>query len=1016
MDVDNVTGFEYAEGGSSLTIKGTLTNTNIVQIGSTSLTAATTVTLGGFSNSASTDSFTLDGSASHAADLAFSGGTGFTSNGWTFELTYASPLTLSASFTNSGTFGLHNDTAVTVDGGLANSGTLDVDNVTGFEYAEGGSSLTITGTLANTGTVQVGSTALTSPTTVTLGGLSNSASTDSFSLTGSASHGADLAFSGGTGFTSNGGTFELTYASPLTLSASFTNSGTFGMHNDTAVTVDGGFANSGTLNVDNVTGFEYAEGGSSLTITGTLANTGTVQVGSTALTSPTTVTLGGLTNASTDSFAANGSSATNAVTVTVDGLVSNAGTLNVGDYSVFDVIDGGVFTQTGGTTTVSANGSFSAATIDIDGGNFVVDTTNFTNTGTLAAADGGHINLSAGGLTNLSDGTLTGGTYEVGAGSTLQLPNNDPIVDDDADIILSGAGSTIQVDTSGTPESLDFTLRTISKGGQLHLLDWTGQSFTTAAVFTNDGMIQLGGGRFAVTGLGSSLTDDKGSKLYGFGVVDATTFTNSGLVEASVSGKMLTLTDAVKGKGELQIDAGATLVLAGTTATTNTVTFNGAGGELTLEHVGNLSGSIDGLGLDDSIDLVGVTANGASVNGSDQLVVTENGTVVDTLQLSGNNSGLYFLTQAVSGGTDIVSLPDRATVADYLFVPSLYDEIPGGFKISDTAANVVAGLPTLNADLHVASITITSGSATLSGNVGVNAPAFALTGSSTTLTLDENLSYPGSFSEGAGSTFVLSGGNLLLTGADTFSVETVSGSNHLLETEGATTVSGLTIGGTVEWENTTTVTESGGSATIGDATGDVAFLDNTSTGTYDIADNSGIGQGSSTASHINNAGLIEKTGGTGTSAITPYVINTGNTATTGIEVTAATLDFKEGIYGTGSDTVSGAATLEFDSKVAAGQTVYFTGSSGELALFAPAGLAGSISGFDTTGAGSNDTIQVAAPWVFTRFTENPGGTAGDLGFMNGSSTISLTLIGDYNPADFVAKTGPPHGSTLITYT
>ena len=39
---------------------------------------------------------------------------------------------------------------------------------------------------------------------------------------------------------------------------------------------------------------------------------------------------------------------------------------------------------------------------------------------------------------------LTGGTYEVDAGSTLQLPNNSPIITDDADIILSGAGSMIQ--------------------------------------------------------------------------------------------------------------------------------------------------------------------------------------------------------------------------------------------------------------------------------------------------------------------------------------------------------------------------------------------------------------------------------------------------------------------------------------------------------------------------------------------------------------------------------------------
>ena len=43
------------------------------------------------------------------------------------------------------------------------------------------------------------------------------------------------------------------------------------------------------------------------------------------------------------------------------------------------------------------------------------------------------------------------------------------------------------------------------------------------------------------------------------------------------------------------------------------------------------------------------------------------------------------------------------------------------------------------------------------------------------------------------------------------------------------------------------------------------------------------------------------------------------------------------------------------------------------------------------------------------------GTEGTLGFMSGESTLGLTLLGDYNPADFVQRSGPK-GSTLITYT
>jgi hypothetical protein len=112
------------------------------------------------------------------------------------------------------------------------------------------------------------------------------------------------------------------------------------------------------------------------------------------------------------------------------------------------------------------------------------------------------------------------------------------------------------------------------------------------------------------------------------------------------------------------------------------------------------------------------------------------------------------------------------------------------------------------------------------------------------VTLDENLAYAGSFSEGAGDSFVLSGGHLLLDGADTFGGGTVDGSN-VLDTKGTTTLSGLTIGGTAEWENEGIVTQNGGSATIGDASGDIALLTNTSRGTYDITDDSGIELGTS---------------------------------------------------------------------------------------------------------------------------------------------------------------------------
>ncbi len=227
--------------------------------------------------------------------------------------------------------------------------------------------------------------------------------------------------------------------------------------------------------------------------------------------------------------------------------------------------------------------------------------------------------------------------------------------------------------------SLSYSLIILGFLRKFELLAGRGWTTQNAAI-TDDGLIQLGGGTLKSTGSSASLTDAALSTLRGFGTVTAKTFTNSGTIEASGAGKTLTLSDAVGGTGKLQIDAGATLVLAATAATANSATFNGAGAELTLDHTGNLSGAIGGFGLDDSVDLVGVTANGASVNGSNQLVVTDNGTVVDTLQLSGNNSGLTFLPVPVTGGTDIVSLPDRRRWPTISSCPRATTRSPAGSR------------------------------------------------------------------------------------------------------------------------------------------------------------------------------------------------------------------------------------------------------------------------------------------------------------------------------------------------
>jgi hypothetical protein len=205
-------------------------------------------------------------------------------------------------------------------------------------------------------------------------------------------------------------------------------------------------------------------------------------------------------------------------------------------------------------------------------------------------------------------------------------------------------------------------------------------------------------------------------------------------------------------------------------------------------------------------------------------------------------------------------------------------------------------------------------------------------------------------------------------------------------TFGATTVSGaLLVEGDV----------SGGATTLGGPGWDFAQLAIAPTGAWDIRDDSGIALGGSAPSFIWNSGLFEKTGGSGTSAITPLMVNTGN-----VLASSGTLDLQEAVIGIGADTISGASTLEFGSTVWGGQTAGFTGGGGTLDLIDPLGFAGKIAGFAAT-----DSVDLAGDWVFSHFSENSKGTLGTLTLTSGANHLSLNFLGDYTKNDFTIASG-----------
>ena len=119
------------------------------------------------------------------------------------------------------------------------------------------------------------------------------------------------------------------------------------------------FTNYGAADVDSSSG----GGGSRATFGGTLANDGTLDVGNSTLSAATTVTANGLNNAGTLSLVGSAGALAEFV---VNGAATTSGSMTIGADSEVDVTGSKIFTQAGGSTTVT--GSLVAATIDADYG------------------------------------------------------------------------------------------------------------------------------------------------------------------------------------------------------------------------------------------------------------------------------------------------------------------------------------------------------------------------------------------------------------------------------------------------------------------------------------------------------------------------------------------------------------------------------------------------------------------------------------------------------------------------
>jgi len=158
------------------------------------------------------------------------------------------------------------------------------------------------------------------------------------------------------------------------------------------------------------------------------------------------------------------------------------------------------------------------------------------------------------------------------------------------------------------------------------------------------------------------------------------------------------------------------------------------------------------------------------------------------------------------------------------------------------------------------------------------------------------------------------------------------------------------------------------------------------------------------ATAFDNAGLFQKSAGTGVTAISAPFTNTGT-----VEVDTGTLLFQKSVDGTGAFNIDGATVLDFATQVTGNAQVSFVGVGGTIEVDNPGTLfGGSVSGFAL-----GDTIDFTSEI----FTQDPALTfnAGTLTVNDGVHSESIPLLGSYSNSSFNLAPDA-HAGTAVLHT
>ncbi|MBZ5600040.1 MAG: FG-GAP-like repeat-containing protein [Acidobacteriia bacterium] len=644
---------------------------------------------------------------------------------------------------------------------------------------------------------------------------------------------------GGTLSTSSGGTIvQAAGSSTLT---NVTNSGTFQVQN-------GGFVN----------------------LSGTLTNTGTIQLNSagslTTLFAPTTSTLTGSGTVTMSNNSANQVDGNGGATLTNQSTIQGVGM--IGPH--FTLLNQG---------TVNAN--VNGAILAVGEGN----APSYTNSATLEATNGGILQIFTGGPGSLNN---AGGTIKaVGTNSQVQFPGSGNNI----------TGGTLSTSSGGTIVQAggSSTLTNVTNSGTFQVQN--GGFVNLSGTLTNTGTIQLNS-----TGSLTTLFAPTSGTLTGSGTV--TMSNNSQNQVDGNSGATLTNQSTIQGVGMIgphftltnqgTINAnvnGAVLALGGGNASgyTNTATLEATNGGILQINTGG-PGSINNAG--GTIKAVGANSQ---------------------IQFPGSGNNITGGTLSTSGGGTIVQTAGSSTLTNVTN--------SGTFQVQNGAFVNLSGTLTNNGTLQINSVGSLTGlelptvSATLAGRGTVvmnNNPASVIDGNGG-LTFTNQSTIQGGGTIGPHVTFN-NKGTLNVTAANTLNINA-----PFVNFSGTTLKSGkYLVTGTLQFTGANIVTNAASLTLTGTASqiidqnganGLANFAMNGAAGSFTLAGNRSF----TTAGAFRNSGTVDVSAGSILSIARGYTQFAGQTIVDGTLKARGLINIQAGnVFGTktlaGSVTSSGTIT------------------------------------------------------------------------------------------------------------